>query len=124
MPCCPFCSSDKVYSLLNTLHCKRCKNIWKEGEEDTARSVASGFSVPGTLLRIRKRTDPLETRMEKKLQSYLTRSGGKFCITTMTWQAGDISQDLFRRYLERCVKNRALAETKDRYGRTWYLRPG
>jgi hypothetical protein len=55
--------------------------------------------------------------MEKKLNEYLTRSVGKFCITTMTCQAGDISYELFRGYLKRCVNNRTLAGTKDRYGR-------
>jgi hypothetical protein len=109
-----------VYPLLNTLRCKRCKNIWKEDDPDG--SAACG--TPGTPLRIRKRTDPLETRLEKKLDEYLTRHRGKFCIGTMTWQAGDISQALFRSYLLRCVKNRTLAEMKDRYGRTWYERPG
>ncbi|WP_321507470.1 hypothetical protein [uncultured Methanoregula sp.] len=121
MPCCPFCSSDMVYPLLNTLRCKRCKNIWKEGEENPGRPAACGSE--GTSLRIRKKTDPLETRMKRKLDEYLTRSKGKFCFSAMPWQAGDISQELFMRYLKRCVKDRSLAEEKDRYGRTWYLRP-
>jgi len=60
--------------------------------------------------------------MEKKLDECLTRSGGKLCLTTMTWQAGDISEELFKKYLRQCVKNQALAETKDHYGRTWYTR--
>ncbi|MDD1693470.1 MAG: hypothetical protein LUQ71_01980 [Methanoregula sp.] len=120
MPYCPFCSSDKVYRLLNTLRCKRCKNIWKEEVPDQPAAWVSA----DTSLRIRKKTEPLETRMERKLDEYLTRSGGKFCTTTMSWQAGDISRELFRRYLKRCVKNRTLEEKKDRYGRTWYMRPG
>ncbi|MEI7857954.1 MAG: hypothetical protein WCH85_10690 [Methanomicrobiales archaeon] len=62
--------------------------------------------------------------MEKRLEEILTRSGGKFCLTTMPWKAGDISLELFRRYLERCIKDRTLAETKDHYGRTWYSRKG
>ena len=110
-----------VYPLLNTLRCKRCKHIWKAGEE-TPGTCGCPDLVPS--LRIRKRTDPLETRMERKLEEYLNRSGGKFCLTTMTWQAGDIPQELFRRYLKRCVKDRSLAETKDSYGRIWYSRPG
>jgi hypothetical protein len=121
MAVCPFCSSDKVYPLLNTLRCKRCKNIWKEGEEDPGRSAAcvSPGSVPGS----RKRTEPLETRLEKRLDECLIRSGGKFCFTAMTWQAGDISRELFGRYLERCVRNRALAKSQDRFGQSWYFRP-
>jgi hypothetical protein len=119
MPSCPVCSSEEVYSLLNTLHCKRCKNIWKEGERPD-RFTACGFSLPDNTLLVRKKTEPLETRLEKKLNVYLTRSGGRFCPATMTWQAGDISQELFRRYVKRCVNNRTLAETKDRYGRIWY----
>jgi hypothetical protein len=118
---CPFCSSDKVYRLLNTLRCKRCRNIWKEGEEDP---YTCGSPPLGTSLKIRKRTDPLETRMEKKLNECLTRSGGECCIPGLTLQARDISQEMFRKYLRKCVKDRALAEKKDSYGRTWYFRPG
>lgn len=120
MPNCPVCSSDMVYPLLNTWRCKRCKHIWKEGE-DPDRSGDCG--TPGTSPGIRKRTEPLETRLEKRLEEYITRSGGKFCMTNMTWQAGDISRELFGTYVKRCVKNRALAEMKDQYGRTWYFRP-
>ena len=123
MPCCPFCSSDRVYSLLDTLRCKRCKNIWKVGE-DEGWSANAGSPAPDHSRMIRKKIDPLEIRMEKMLQHYLTRSPGKFCFATMTWQAGDISRDVFRRYLDRCVKDRSLAEEKDRYGRSWYRRSG
>jgi hypothetical protein len=108
-----------VYPLLNTLRCKRCKNIWKEGEEQQA---ACGFSV--TSLIIRKKSDPLETRMEKKLEEYLARHNGKFCITTMSCRYGDTSFTLFRSYLRQSVNNGTLVETKDGYGRTWYERPG
>jgi hypothetical protein len=121
MPHCPVCSSDKVYPLLNTWRCKRCKTIWKEEE---GSDVFADCRCPGTQPATRKRTEPLETRLEKRLDEILTRSGGKFCFSTMTWQAGDISQELFRRYLKRCVNNRTLAETKDRYGRTWYEQTG
>ncbi len=112
-----------VYPLLNTWRCKRCKNIWKEGENPDL-TAASGSPLTGTSRETRKRTEPLETRLEKKLEEILTRSGGKFCIATMMWQSGDISPELFRRYVTRCVKNRNLSETKDHYGRTWYFRPG
>lgn len=118
---CPVCSSDEVYDLLDTLHCKRCKNIWKLGDGPDWYA-ASGSPLPDTSLRIRKKTEPLERRLEKKLQVILTRSGGKFCPAVMTWQAGEISQELFRSYLKRCVNNRTLSESKDPYGRTWYFR--
>jgi len=121
MPTCPVCSSEMVYPLLNTLRCKRCKHIWKVGEEDPAPCRCPDLDPS---LRIRKKTEPLETRLEKKLDECLLRCSGKFCLTTMSWQAGDISQELFRRYVKQCVKNRTLAETKDGYGRTWYSRPG
>jgi len=110
-----------VYPLLNTWRCKRCKNIWKEGAEDIGIATC-GSPLPDPSPTIRKKTEPLETRLEKKLNVYLTRSGGKFCLTTKTWQAGDISKELFMRYLKRCVKNRTLVETKDSYGRIWYSR--
>jgi uncharacterized Zn ribbon protein len=34
---CPVCSSEKVYSLLNTMHCKRCGNIWKEEKKKSKK---------------------------------------------------------------------------------------
>lgn len=117
MPTCPVCSSDKVYPLLNTWRCKRCKNIWKEEE---GPEVFADCRCPGFSTETRKKTEPLETRLEKKLNDYLARSSGKFSLSGKTWQAGDISQELFSRYLKRCVRNRTLAETKDQYGRTWY----
>ncbi|MDO9323611.1 MAG: hypothetical protein Q7T80_01500 [Methanoregula sp.] len=116
MPNCPVCSSDKVYPLLNTWRCKRCKNIWKDGESPD-RSAAGDTTLTGPSRETRRRIEPLDTRLEKRLEELLTRSGGKFCITTITWQAGDISRELFRSYLKRCVKNRVLTETKDIYQR-------
>lgn len=124
MPTCPFCASEMVYPLLNTLRCKRCKGIWKEGDEGPDRSAHHGPSDQGKSLIIRKRTESLEKRMEKRLDHCLTKSQGKFCISTITWQAGDFSFDLFRRYLKLCVRKSTLTETKDRYGRVWYSRQG
>jgi hypothetical protein len=109
-----------VYPLLNTLRCKRCKHIWKVGEEEYSTCRCPDLDPS---LRVRKKTDPLEIRLEKRLDQLLARNEGKFCITTMTCRYGNISQELFRKYLERCVKEQALEETKDRYGRTWYSRP-
>ena len=122
MPVCPFCGSDRVYLLLETLRCKRCKYIWKTGAENLGRSTTCGSD--STSQKTGKRSDPIKTRLEKKLDQYLKRSGGKFSLATMTWQAGDISQELFRRNLRQCVKDRALEEEKDGYGRIWYFRPG
>jgi hypothetical protein len=122
MPTCPVCSCDRVYPLLNTWRCTRCKHIWKEGAEDIGITTF-GYPLPDISPVIRKKTEPLQTRLEKKLEEILTRSGGKFCLATRPWQAGDISQELFRRYVKRCVKNRVLAEETDRYGRIWYRRP-
>ena len=45
---CPACSSDKVYSLLGTLHCKRCKHIWKE-EDDGGRYGSAEAVAPRAL---------------------------------------------------------------------------
>ena len=119
---CPFCSSEKVYSLLNTLHCKRCKNVWKDGEPpcDTG-----GFTA---LTRERqrgppKKTETLEARQRKALNEHLKKNRGKFCMDTIPWKTGDISQALFRQYLKKCVKSEILTEKKDRHGRIWYSRP-
>ena len=121
---CPFCSSEEIYRLLDTLHCKRCKNLWKEekndhGCTDTCRSAAQ---VQDPSLRLTEKKEPLETRMKKRLDDYLARHHGKFSMDTIAWTAGDISPDMFRRYLRKCVINRELTETKDRNGRTWYSR--
>ncbi|MFA4860695.1 hypothetical protein [Methanoregula sp.] len=121
MPVCPFCGSDRVYPLLETLRCKRCKYIWKTGAENLGRSTTCG--PDNTSQKTGKRSDPIKTRLEKKLDHYLKRSKGKFCLATMTWQAGDISQELFRRYVKQCVKDRTLEEEKDGNGRMWYFRP-
>lgn len=120
MTTCPVCGSEMVYPLLNTLRCKRCKHIWKAGEEEYSTGRCPDL-VPS--LRTRKKTDPLEIRLEKNLDELLARHEGKFCITTMTCRYGDIPFELFRSYLKRCVKDRTLTETKDRYGRIWYSRP-
>ena len=110
-----------VYPLLNTLRCKRCKHIWKVGEEEYSTSRCPDL-VPS--LRVRKKTDPLEIRMEKKLEEFLTRHNGNFCLTTMICRYGDTSSGLFRSYLRQCVRERTLEETKDRDGRVWYSRKG
>jgi len=119
MPTCPVCSSEMVYPLLNTLRCKRCKHIWKIGDEEHSTCRCPDL-VPS--LRVRKKTDPLEIRLQKTMDELLERHEGKFCISTMTCRYGDISFNLFRNYLQRCVKEGTLAETKDRNGRIWYSR--
>lgn len=121
--CCPICSSEEVYSLLNTLRCKRCGNIWKEEKKNWSNVDKCGFgeSIPNHVP-LKKRTDDLETRMEKKLNESLKKFNGKFCINKITVKIGDIQTAMFRRYLKNCVKNRTLVEKKDRYGIIWYSR--
>jgi hypothetical protein len=72
---------------------------------------------------VKKRTEKLETRMEARLDEYLKRYRGKFCMDKISWKIGDISLAIFRRYLKHCVRNRTLIESKDGYGRIWYSRP-
>jgi hypothetical protein len=110
-----------VYSLLNTLRCKRCKGIWKEGDD---RPAAGCSPAPDNPLMVRKQTEPLEARLAKRLDECLARSGGRFCPAATSWQAGEISPEVFRSYVRQCVKDRSLAEEKDSSGRTWYRRPG
>jgi len=121
---CPVCSSENVHSLLNTLHCKRCGNIWKVEKKNTNRfdkyESAPLINSPAGTIKI---TDSLETRMEKKLNEYLKRYNGKFSLDKITWKIGNITMALFRRYLKICVKNKTLVEKKDRYGIIWYSRP-
>jgi hypothetical protein len=118
---CPLCGSDMIYPLLNTLRCKRCKHIWKVGDGNPAPCRCPDLDPS---IRVRKKTDPLETRLERRLEELLARHGGKFCISAMACRYGNISLELFRNYLRQCVTNRTLEETKDTHGRVWYSRPG
>ena len=121
---CPVCASEDVYSLLNTLHCKRCGNIWKEEKKTRSnydtRDVETPISNRRWTIAI---TDSSEKRMEKKLDGYLKKFYGKFSMNTITSNIGDIHAAMFRRYLKKCVKNRTLVEKKDRYGILCYSRP-
>jgi hypothetical protein len=121
---CPVCASEKVYNLLNTFHCKRCGNIWKEEKKTRGTYDTRGFDNPirnhGLARAI---TDSSEQRMEKQLDEYLKKFKGKFSMHSITSNIGDIQMAMFRRYLKKCVKNRTLVEKKDRYGIIWYSRP-
>jgi hypothetical protein len=121
---CPVCSSEDVYSLLNTLHCKRCGNIWKEEENTRSgfekREFKTAASNP---VRLRTIPDNAERRMEQKLDGYLKKFKGKFSPGKITWTIGDIQMAMFRRYLKKCVRKGTLLERKDGYGIVWYSRP-
>ena len=121
---CPVCASEDVYSLLKTLHCKRCGNIWKEEKKTRSNYDTRYFETP---ISNRRRTiaitDSTEKRMEMQLNGYLKKFNGKFSMYTITSNVGDIHMAMFRRYLKKCIKNRTLVEKKDRYGIHWYSRP-
>ena len=121
---CPVCASDRVYSLLNTLHCKRCGNIWKE-EKDTRSSFDTRGSVDllNNTVPLTKKTDTLEIRMEKRLNETLRKYHGKFSIQKITTNIGDIQMAMFRRHLKNCVRKGTLVEEKDKHGLIWYSRP-
>jgi hypothetical protein len=121
---CPVCSSEDVYCLLNTLHCKRCGNIWKE--EKNTRSCADIREFKTTAVnpvRLRTIPDTSERRMEQKLDGYLKKFKGKFSPGKIPWTIGDIQMAMFRRYLKKCVRKGTLLEHKDQYGIVWYSRP-
>ncbi len=121
---CPVCASEKVYSLLNTLHCKRCGNIWKEEKKTRRAYNPRCFENPiGSQGLARAITDSSEQRMEKQLDEYLKKFKGKFSMHSITSNIGDIQMAMFRRYLKKCVKDRTLVEKKDQYGIIWYSRP-
>jgi transcription initiation factor TFIIIB Brf1 subunit/transcription initiation factor TFIIB len=121
---CPICSSKHVYSLLNSLRCKRCGNIWKEEKKNKSNVVVSGNELPiNNQVRSKTTTDTIEAKMEKKLDEYLKKFNGKFCLDKIPWRIGDITLAMFRSYLKNCVKNRTLTEKKDGYGVVWYSRP-
>jgi len=121
---CPVCSSKDVYCLLNTLHCKRCGNIWKEEKKNGGKYNTRGFETSiGNQRQTRTITNSSEQRMKQQLEGYLKKSNGKFSIQSITSNIGDIQMAMFRRYLKICVKNRTLVEKKDQYGIIWYSRP-
>src|SRR5512138_2194537 len=98
---CPFCASGEVYSLLDTLHCKRCKGVWT-GE--TSGPDADSPRCPGQAPLPAKKAEPLTARLEKELDRALRRSRGKFRATDRFPGDPGISRELFRRYLFRCVR--------------------
>ncbi len=119
---CPVCASDDVYSLMDTLHCKRCGNIWTEETRGTRGTCGLETSTSDRRLS-RAITDSPEQRMEKQLEGYLKKSRGKFSLYSIPSNIGDIQMAMFRRYLKKCVRNRTLVEKKDQYGIAWYSRP-
>ncbi len=121
---CPFCASEKVYSLLDTFHCKRCKNMWKADEKNPDRSIPYGRAgqISSHALRTTQKTDTLEKRMEKRRDNYLRMFHGSFCMDTIAWKNADFSKKMFLTYLRTCVKNKVLAEKKERYGKIWYFK--
>ena len=121
---CPVCAGEDVYSLLNTLHCKRCGNIWKEEKKTWNSCNTEEFRMPtGNPVLLKTIPDNSERWMEQKLDLYLKKCKGKFSLSKITWTIGDIQMAMFRRYLKKCVRNRTLVENKDRYGIMWYSRP-
>lgn len=121
---CPVCSSEDVYCQVNTLHCKRCGNIWKEEKKPGSILDERKCAIPvNDRILIKPTTDTTDARMEKKLEGYLKKFRGKFNLDTIPWTIGDIQMTMFRRYLKKCVKNKTLQERKDQYGIVWYSRP-
>jgi len=119
---CPVCASDDVYSLMDTLHCKRCGNIWTEETRGTCGTCGLETSTSDRRFS-RAVMDSPEQRMEKQLEGYLKKSRGKFSLYSIPSNIGNIQMAMFRRYLKKCVRNRTLAEKKDQYGIVWYSRP-
>lgn len=125
-PCrCPFCNSEKVYSLLGTLHCKRCKNLWTEERIALDPTGTTGSGSPS-------RTPPpgpagihaaLEIRLRQTLDRCLAMYNGRFSMGSFAWRTREVPSRLVRQYLNRCVEDGILLEKKDRSGRTWYARP-
>ena len=121
---CPVCASEEVYSLLDTLHCKRCGNIWTEENNTRSKYDTRDVETPvSNRTRTNSITDSPEKRMEKQLDDYLKKFKGRFNTSAITSNIGDIHMAMFRRYVKKCVKNKTLVEKKDRYGRYWYSRP-
>jgi hypothetical protein len=121
---CPVCGSEEVYVMVDTLHCKRCANIWTEENNAKCTFDACNVELPAS-----NRTwtpaiqESPEIKMEKQLEQYLKKYKGKFTTSAISSNIGDIQMAMFRGYLKKCVKKRTLVEKKDDYGRFWYSRP-
>jgi len=121
---CPVCGSEEVYVMVDTLHCKRCANIWTEETNVKCTFDSCNVELPPS---IRTWTPAIkespEQRMEKQLEIYLKKFKGRFTPSLITSNIGDIQMAIFRSYLKKSVKNQTLVEEKDDYGRFWYSRP-
>jgi hypothetical protein len=121
---CPVCGSEEVYCMVDTLHCKRCTNIWTE-----EKNTGCTFDTRDAEMPSRNRTwtpaikESPEIKMEKQLEHYLKKYKGKFTTSAISSNIGDIQMAMFRSYVKKCVKKRTLVEKKDDYGRFWYSRP-
>jgi hypothetical protein len=121
---CPVCGSEEVYCMVDTLHCKRCANIWTEEKNTRCTFDTRDADIPSrNRAQTSAITDSPEKRMEKQLEVYLKKYNGKFTTSVITSNIGDIQMAMFRSYLKKCVKNRTLVEKRDDYGRFWYSRP-
>ena len=120
------CGSEKVFTILGTQHCKRCKNMWHDGRKNPGNTESSGRGLPVSIPPAipRKRAEPLRARLEKELDDCLRRYGGKLNPDRMTWNSSTITREMLRRYIRICVKNKTLERKKDQDGTTWYRRPG
>jgi hypothetical protein len=121
---CPVCGSEEVYVMVDTLHCKRCANIWTEEKNVKCTFDACNIELPPgirTWTPVVKESP--ELRMEKQLEHYLKKYKGRFTTSVITSNIGNIQMAMFRSYLKKCVKKRTLVEKKDDYGRYWYSRP-
>jgi hypothetical protein len=102
---CPVCSSENIYCLLNTLHCKRCGNIGKEEKKNKRISDTSRYEVlVDDQKRLTKNKDASEIKMEKKLNECLIKFNGKFSLNAATWKVGDIQLAMFRCFFEKMCK--------------------
>ena len=121
---CPVCGSEEVYVMVDTLHCKRCANIWTDNKNTKCTFDACNVELPPSI----RTWTPLvnespELKMEKQLEIYLKKFNGRFTTAAITSNIGNIQMAMFRSYLKKCVKKRTLVEKKDDYGRYWYSRP-
>jgi len=120
---CPFCASERVYTLMDTRHCKRCKGMWHENKKSRELPDRSGSGVRSPLTaREKSRTDTLSMRLQKELDCYLKRHHGKICPDRMARDSGNLASQWFRQYIRICVKNGTLTGKKDRHGTIWYSR--
>jgi hypothetical protein len=66
--------------------------------------------------------DAIIENIKSRLDKYLTKGDGMFCMDNEVWTIGYVTLTMFRKFLKNEVKAGRLVSEKDSIGRVWYRR--